>query len=199
MATSATQLLLPLPPVRHRVDLARPTPGGSAWWLLHAPVGRERSCAEAIAREDVGVLCPLVEYRRRTPNGTPKRRIGALFDGYIFICGDEFDRLTALRAVAGRGCYTIPVLDTERLVSDLSGVLAAIEAGCPLGLVASELVPGDRVRVTAGLLEGRTGVYTRSGRAGHLWIEVACLGRSVPVEVEDWQVEPIKEQRGEHQ
>lgn len=183
----------PIPAICHQAD---PRTEGSSdwhWWLLRAHAGHEVSVADRLLDAGLPVLLPLCEYDRRSPNGTRRRTRRAIFDGYLFTCGDASTRFEVLSALAGRNAWTIPVVDVGRLVSDLSIIMSAIDAGMPVGR-ARPMVPNQtRVRVVHGPFDGYEGTFVRTGRRGLLLVAVAFAGQCVPVEVEDDQVEVVEE------
>lgn len=182
----------PIPPLCHRADPRDQDATDRLWWLACCAASHEIAVATRLLNAGAPVLLPLCEYRRVTPSGKRRVTTRAVFPGYLFVAGDELDRLDALQAAPGR-LRLIPIAPpaVPGLVFELSALLDAIDAGAVLGQ-SEPLRPGDRVKITGGMFEGRTGRYLRDGNHGTLWLEIAVVGRSVPVSVEDWLVEPIR-------
>lgn len=174
----------------HRADPRDPDAADRSWWLLCCRARHEKAVAGRLLVADVPHLLPLrVEVVRR-PNRARVERVVPLFPTYVFMCGDEFDRLDALSANPRRHLSTVPVPDVPRLLADLSALLDAIESGAPVG-AARVPEPGRRVRVTGGPLEGREGTMVRVAHRDMFLLEIAILGRCVPVEVEAHRCEAI--------
>lgn len=154
--------------------------------MAHCRPNQEIKLAERLALADVPHWLPLVRHERRAPSG--KRRVTdrAMFAGYLFLAGDEFDRLNALSC--GPIVGTIPVFDVAGLVRDLRQVCAVIRAGEPIGAEQAPR-PGDAVRVASGPWEGTTGTVAREAGRHLLLVHVRALGRVLPLEIEPWRLE----------
>lgn len=185
----AVHNLIAIPPLAHRVDPADEAGSLSvSWWLGHARPNQEVRLADKLLASDVPHWLPVARYDRVAPSGRRRSTVRGLFDSYVFLAGDEFDRLNALST--GLLVSAIPVSDVPGLIADLRQLDAVLRAGEPIG-PARVLAPGDRVRVASGVFEGREGTLIRLAGRDCLQIEVACLGRAVLVEVEEWRVERI--------
>lgn len=181
----------PLPPLCHRADPRDPDAADRCWWLCYAQVRHEKAIAAELLAADVPHLLPLARVEGVTPKGRRRNSIGPLFPGYLFVAGDEFDRLNAMAAVPGRLLYTIPVFDVATLMADLANLVDAIEAGAPLGK-ARPPAPGARVRVVAGPWEGTEGTLVREKGRDVLLLHVRAINRVVELAVESWRCEVIE-------
>jgi transcription antitermination factor NusG len=56
-----------------------------------------------------------------------------------------------------------------------------------------QLYPGDRVKIVDGTFIGRQGRVVERSRYGLVLVELILFGRSVPVDLEPWQIERIPE------
>jgi transcriptional antiterminator RfaH len=111
-----------------------------------------------------------------------------LFDGYVFLFGNQAERLLAL--TTNRICRVLPVPQQDELRQDLLQVRHVITSGLPL-TVESRLAPGQRVRIRKGLLHGIEGNIIRREGIDRLLIAVEFMARGVSVEINDFAVEPV--------
>jgi transcription antitermination factor NusG len=111
-----------------------------------------------------------------------------LFAGYVFVRGDERQRVQALSTNCISRCLEVP--DAPRLVRDLRQIERLIATDAPLTPEA-RIEPGARVRVRSGPMAGFEGMVVQ--RRGKCWLVVAVefLRQGASVLLEDFQVEPI--------
>lgn len=140
---------------------------------------------------DVPHLLPLCRTERIKPNRTRVASDVPIFDGYLFIGGDFVDLMNARRS--RRIVHIIPVADVPTLISQLTTLLDAIDAGLPVGR-ARKFEPGARVRVVEGhpRLGGQEGTYIDDADGGGtLLVHVGVLGLAWPVKLDPWEVEAV--------
>ncbi len=183
--------ILPAEPDCHPPDLWKGDhPGslkeGARWWCLHARPRQEKAIARDLRLHDVAFYLPQVFKEGRTPQGRKTRSIVPLFSGYVFLHGDENDRLLALRG--DRLVSVLEVHDQLGFERDLRQIHTMLSAGL---LVSPEpAVPvGALVRITTGPLQGMTGQVLRRGQRDEFVATVHFLGRGARVDLQDWQVE----------
>ncbi len=150
------------------------------WWVLHTKPRQERALAKTLASVGVRHFLPLI--RRYRTYG--RRRVGStipLFPGYVFLCGDEADRLAALRT--NRVARVLEVPDQDGLRRDLSHVGRIVDGDCPVELYPG-LQEGCRCQVISGSLAGLEGIVLRRRRPWRVYVAVTFLGRSAELEIE---------------
>lgn len=189
-------LALSVSPDRHRADPRDLPPEGSAWWLAYVKPRCERRVAAAFREADIAYYLPLGRFERfkrdsRYRGGMMKvRSVLPLFDGYLFLQGAFEDRMRALAVGRGSTVWIKPIEDQQTFASQLAELDAFL--GCGL---EAELTPtlhaGDRVRVTSGPLEGRTGTLTRIDHRARVQVNITILGRGVSVELDRCQIERV--------
>jgi transcriptional antiterminator RfaH len=183
--------ILPAEPDLHPRDLWERKDMGSLderWWCLHAKPRQEKAVARALKSRNVAYYLPQVIKVERTPQGRKIRSNVPLFTGYLFLLGDDFARLEALRT--DRLVQVLEVYDQETLVHDLRQIHQMLASG--LTVLPEPVMPvGARVRVKTGPLMGIVGTVIRRGKRDHFVAVVQFLGRGATVELEDWQVERI--------
>jgi transcription antitermination factor NusG len=163
-------------------------PGDAQWWAVYTLARREKELMRRLRALDVPFYSPLVARRTRSPGGRVRQSYVPLFASYVFIFGNEQERLQALAT----NCVsrTLKVPDGTQLVHDLRQIRQLIELDAPL-TVESRIEPGRRVRVRSGSMTGLEGTVVK--RRGREWLVVAVefLGQGASVLLEDFQVEPL--------
>jgi len=184
--------ILPAEPDQYPDDLWRfassPTPAGRRWHCLHARPRREKSIARHLRSHGIAHYLPQVVQEGRTPGGRATRSLIPLFPGYLFLFGDDRERVEAVRGNDVANVLEPP--DGARLARDLEQVHRMLASGLTVRPTAEHPV-GARVRVLSGPLRGLCGVVSRrQGRGDRFVAIVQFLGRGASVELGDWQVEP---------
>jgi transcriptional antiterminator RfaH len=186
--------ILPAEPDLHPRDLWERGNLGSLderWWCLHTKPRQEKAVARDLRSRDVAYYLPQVIKVDRTPQGRRIRSNVPLFTGYLFLLGDEFARLEALRT--NRLAQILEVYDQETLVHDLRQIHQMLGSG--LTVLPEPVMPvGARVRIKTGPLMGILGTVIRRGKRDHFVAVVQFLGRGATVELEDWQVERVEDE-----
>lgn len=157
------------------------------WRVAYTKVRQEKSLARDLNRREVPHYIPLVSkphlYRgRRVDSFVP------LFGSYVFLLCNEDERLRSLGT--GRIAQMLPVKDPGQLEIDLHRIERLIDCGCPL-TVEQRLIPGQRVRVMRGSLEGMEGVIEARKRPTRLVVAIEFLQQGVSLEIDDFLLEPI--------
>jgi len=157
------------------------------WWALHTKPRQEKALARDLQRAQLPFYLPLVT-QERLVRGRRVQHRKPLFDGYVFLLGDDTERVLSLKTK--RVCHTLHVDDQMRLSEDLRRVQQLIEFGAAL-TVERRLEAGRRVVVKAGPLQGMEGVVIQRRGKTRLLVEVTFVQQGASVELEDFLVEPI--------
>jgi transcription antitermination factor NusG len=163
------------------------TPGH--WYALYTCPRREKRVAEEIQLRDISCFLPLYRSVRRWKDRRRELEL-ALFPGYVFVHIALQDKLQVLQ-----------VPGAVRLVS-FNGQPAALpehEIEClrnrqsSLGAIQPHpyLSVGRRVRVRSGPLQGLEGIIRRSKDKCRVVFSLDLIMRSVAVEVDEADVEPV--------
>lgn len=173
------------PPTRSPwAETIRHLPG--RWWVAHTKSRFEKAFAWDLVRRRIGHFLPLVE--RVTRSGGRKRRVmSPLFPSYVFFCGDEAARHTAL--TTNRLCQVLPVSSQTKLVTELSAielVLASQVKLDPHPFAAT----GRQCRVKSGPFEGLEGVVLYRNDVTRLVLQVSFLGQGASIEIDTDLLEP---------
>ncbi|HEY1379583.1 MAG TPA: transcription termination/antitermination NusG family protein [Gemmataceae bacterium] len=178
--------LLALEPFIHPEQLLGAPPAGGRWWVLHTRPRAEKTLARRCLDRGAAYFLPL--YRRQWVSGGRQfRSFLPLFPGYLFLYGDDRDRLTALET--NLVAQVLPVRDQERLHADLGRVHRLITGEAAV-TPEDGLAPGDSVEIVAGPFTGLTGKLVRRGGEVRFVVEVEFLRRAVSMEVEGWMIRP---------
>ncbi len=153
---------------------------GRAWWLAHTKPRQEKALARDLLDAEFPFFLPCSPVRKRIRNRVVTSYI-PLFSGYAFVrvTPDERPRVYAGNRVA----RLVPVLDQDRLWSDLDQVHKLLTLGEPIAL-EDRLQPGTPVTIRSGPLIGLTGTIVRA-TAGHKFVvQVNLIQRGVSVTVD---------------
>ncbi|GAG40862.1 unnamed protein product, partial [marine sediment metagenome] len=160
---------------------------GGEWWVAHVKARQEKALARNLARSSVAYFLPMYEVRRES-RGRSWRATLPLFPGYVFFCGDEDDRLGALKTA--RIARIIDVPDQRRLIGELTAIRRLTESGMSVDPYPS-LATGRRCRVRSGPLRDVEGAVARRKGATRFVVEVSILGQGAAVEIDGDLLEPI--------
>jgi transcriptional antiterminator RfaH len=157
------------------------------WWVAHTKARNEKAFARDLLRRGIAYFLPMRE-RIFFSGGRKRRGMMPLFTSYVFFCGDDRDRYTAL--TTHRICRTLDVFDQAGLVGELAAIEQALAGRAPLEPYP-RLAIGRRCRVAAGPFEGIEGVVVERARSARLVIEVALLKQGVAMEIDTDLLEPV--------
>ena len=171
-----------LPPVAREVrDL------NGQWWVAYTMARQEKALAWDLLRRDIGYYLPMRE-QRSFSGGRNRRTLLPLFPSYVFFCGNEDDRYTAL--TTNRISHIIEVTNQGQLVEELSALQKALAVEpvvetCPLPTV------GRQCRVIGGPHKGLEGMVIEDGDRLHFALRVQALNQGVVIGVDPKLLEPI--------
>jgi transcription antitermination factor NusG len=151
------------------------------WWLAYTKPRFEKTFAWDMFNHGIGYFLPMRE-KIIFSGGRKRRIILPLFTSYVFFCGTENDRYTAL--ATNRLCHTIEVVDQERLIKELIRIEKAIFNKLVIDSYP-QLPVGTRCRIISGPMLGSEGVIIeRVDAKARMILEVTVLGQGVLVEID---------------
>jgi transcription antitermination factor NusG len=159
------------------------------WWIGHTKSRCEKAFAWDLLRRGVNFFLPMVE-RVTISSGKKRKGMVPVFPSYVFFCGNEEARYTAL--TTDRLCQVIKVVEREQLVVELTALERAVTAGAPLDFYPQFEV-GRRCRVKAGAFRGLEGVVLEKHAKGRLLLFVSILRQGASLEIDADLLEPIEE------
>jgi transcription antitermination factor NusG len=161
---------------------------GRRWWCLYTKPRQERSTARHLHTRQIAYYLPQITQERRTPSGRAIRSVIPLFPSYVFLFGDEAQRVEALRC--NHLANVFEVLTQQELADDLRQIHRLLSSG--MSIVREPTHPvGSRVRITSGPLAGMDGLVIRRGKSDRFAAVIRFLASGATVELCDWQVEEI--------
>ena len=160
------------------------------WWVAHTKARFEKAFAWDMFNHGIGYFLPMRE--KIIFSGGRKRHVMVpLFTSYVFICGTELDRYTAL--TTNRLCQMIEVVDQDGLIEELASVEKALLSKAIIIDHYPRLPVGRRCRIVSGPMMGTEGVVIeRKNAKAHMVLEVAILGQGAVVEIDSDLLEPIE-------
>jgi len=122
------------------------------WWCLYTRVRREKDLMRKLTSKSVPFYAPVIPKRYRSTAGRIRTSYIPLFANYVFMFGDEDERLEAMKTNCIAKCSDVK--EAEQLVVDLRQIQTIIQADVPLTPEAN-LSGGDRCRIksVSGVVE----------------------------------------------
>jgi transcription antitermination factor NusG len=165
---------------------------GLNWYALYTCPRHEKCVAQQIEQRSISCYLPLYRSVRRWKERRKELEL-ALFPGYVFVrlaLKDRFRVLalpSAVRLVSFNGQPAVlPESEIEQLRQRLAG-------GCVEPY--PYLRVGRRVRVCAGPMQGLEGIIVRRKDHCRVVFSLDLIMRSVAVEVDESDVEPVTESK----
>jgi len=158
------------------------------WWVAYTKPRFEKAFARDMLSYGIGYFLPMRE--KIIFSGGRKRRVMIpLFTSYVFFCGDEKDRYTAL--TTNRLCQTIEVVDQDGLIQELSRIEKALLSKAIIDNYP-RLPVGSYCRIISGPMMGIEGVVIeRKDTQARMVLEVTILGQGAVVEIDADLLEPM--------
>ncbi len=155
-------------------------------WCFSTLARAEKSAARRLFAQQVPFYCPIIFKRFRSPSGRLRESFVPLFPGYIFVFGNEFQRIAALKTNKMSRCQG--VADRDQLIQDLRSIQRAIEIGAPLTPEA-RIVAGDQIRVRSGPFAGYEGYVLRREGKTRLLLAIKFIEQGVSMEIDEAMLE----------
>ncbi|HYE26171.1 MAG TPA: UpxY family transcription antiterminator [Clostridia bacterium] len=159
------------------------------WYAVNTHPHHEKKALEHLRALQVEAFLPLYQRKKRWRNRTTSMLESPLFPGYVFVHIGLESRFTVLnvpsiRSFIASGGLPVPVPDhdIEMLRTNLAGRNPE-----PFPFVKV----GERVRVRSGPLHGLEGLLVQRKKRWRLVLSMDVVMRSVSVEIDAADVEPI--------
>jgi transcriptional antiterminator NusG len=168
------------------------TGGEASWFALYVQVNHEKEVTERLALKSVECYLPLIECWSKRQDRRKRIRV-PLFPGYTFV-HTVMDNYTNVQILKTPGALTIlrnsegPLPIPHYQIENLKTML-----GSPEQLTLHPyLREGDWVQVIRGHLAGCVGILIRRNpKKGRLVVSVDIIRRSVSVELDTEDIEPL--------
>lgn len=159
------------------------------WYALAVKPRHDKAVSRTLENKGYETFVALYRQRRRYSTRYKSTDL-PLFPGYVFCRFASFTKLPVLTTpgvirILGAGRVPIPVDDSE--ITSLQTVLKFQFPATPLPFLHA----GQKVRITAGALEGVEGIVTDLKQCLRLVLSVTLLQRSVLVEIDRDCVHPV--------
>lgn len=164
-----------------------------SWYAICTRPRHEKSVVAQLRQREVETFLPLYETVRRWKNGDHLVQL-PLLPGYTFVCISLSHRIDILRVsgvVRFVEFHGTPAAIDSRDIEHLRHALAT-------GIKAEPhpyLTIGRRVRITGGVLAGRSGILVRRKGTLRVVISISSIQRSIQVEVPIEHVAPVNSGR----
>lgn len=164
------------------------------WHALYTYPRHERCVAQQIEQRNISCFLPLYRSVRRWKDRRKELEL-ALFPGYVFVQLALKDRYRVLQLPSAVGLVSfsgepavLPEAEIEALRDRLSRGGRSVEPHPYLRV-------GRRVRVCAGPMQGLEGIIVRRKDRCRVVFSLDLIMRSVAVEVDETDVEPVADAR----
>jgi len=159
------------------------------WRVAYTKARFEKAFARDLLGHGIGYFLPMRE--KIIFSGGRKRQImSPLFTSYVFFCGTEQDRYTAM--TTNRLCHTIEVIDQEGLINELMSIEKALLSKAIIDNYPN-LPVGSLCRITSGPMMGIEGVVIRRcDTKARMVLEVTILGQGAVIEIDADLLEPMQ-------
>ena len=155
------------------------------WWVAYTKANFEKSFAWDLNSRGIGYFLPMYEYT----DSYRRHGMKLLFPSYVFFCGSNEDRYTALRT--RRLFQVVDVPDQSGLISQLTAIEKALSCRVVLDVYPNAPV-GTRSRITSGPMMGTEGVVVETDdQKARMVLEVTILGQGTAIEIDTDLLKPI--------
>jgi len=158
------------------------------WHVMYTLSRREKDLMRRLRSKNVAYYGPVVQQRKRSPAGRIRTSYIPLFNGYVFVCGDEEARYTAVST----GCVSrqLAVVDNTELLTDLRRIHLLQAAGEDVRPEPTPLV-GRTAVVISGPMAGVRGTITQEHSKHRLTVVVKFMNQGASVLVDEADLELV--------
>ena len=177
------------------IEICYPKLSGAevAWFALYVQVNHEKEVAKRLEGKEIACFLPLMECWSKRLDRRKKINV-PFFPGYVFL-QTVLDNYTNVHILKTPGALNIlrnsegPLPIPSYQIENLQTMICAAQSVS----IHDYLKEGDWVRVMRGPLTGCVGILNRLDRKrGRLVVSVDIIKKSVAVELDTEDVEPIK-------
>lgn len=166
-----------------------PDAGAMNWYALYTCPRHERSVAHQIEQRSIDYFLPLYRSVRRWKDRRKELEL-ALFPGYVFVRIALKDRLRVLQIPSAVRLVSFSGQPAVLPESEIEALRERLTRGSGVE-PHPYLCAGRRVRVRGGPMQGLEGVIVRRKDRCRLVFSLDLIMRSVSVEVDESDVEPV--------
>ncbi|KEO74756.1 UpxY family transcription antiterminator [Anditalea andensis] len=152
----------------------------SKWYVMYTAPRAEKKVAQRLVENGLEVFLPMVEEVRQWSDRKKKVQ-RALFNGYLFVKTTK-DKLWESLQVQGAVKFVnfsgvhATVRDEEILL-----IQRVLETGVSVDVEATEIEPGEKVKILGGPLQGFTGECIQKGNQDYFIIRIPGIMQTIMV------------------
>ncbi len=162
-------------------------PTNAKWWAAYTLARREKVLMRRLQQLNVPFYGPLIKKTTRVARHV-RTAFLPLFPGYVFVCGNDEQRLEALKTQQVLRIMEVP--DESELLFDLRQIRQLIVSDAPI-TPEVRLEPPMKVRIRSGPFAGIEGTVTKRHGKDTLLVAVHFLQQGVSVALGDYETERI--------
>jgi len=160
------------------------------WYAIYTRSRHEKTVAVQLGQRSVDCFLPLYDTIRKWKNGRFHVQL-PLFPGYLFVRIALRDRLNVLQVPGVVNLVGFNGVPAPLPHADIETLRDALSKGAQ-AKPHPYLNVGSRVRIRSGPLEGMQGILLRKKGYLRVVVSVDLIMRSIAVDVDTTEVEPIK-------
>ncbi|MGA8618886.1 MAG: UpxY family transcription antiterminator [Candidatus Sulfotelmatobacter sp.] len=160
------------------------------WYAVYTRSRHEKTVAQQLGHKSVDHFLPLFETIRNWRNGRFRIRL-PLFPGYLFVHIALQERLQVLQVPGVVGLVSSNGMPVALPQAEIETIRDALTKGMQAH-PHPYLTVGSRVRINSGPLEGLNGILVRKKGQLRVVVSVDLIMRSIAVDIDASEVEPMK-------
>jgi transcription antitermination factor NusG len=168
------------------LQILEPDSNPGTWHVMYTLSRREKDLMRKLRAQEIPHYGPMVQQRKRSPAGRIRTSYIPLFTGYVFVCGDEEARYTAVST----GCVSrnLSVTENSELLTDLRRIHLLQHSGTDVRPEPKPLV-GRTARVISGPMAGVKGTISQEHSHHRLTVIVKFMNQGASVQVDEADLE----------
>lgn len=156
------------------------------WFAMYTLARQEKELMRKLRPLRIAHYGPMVQQRKRSPQGRIRTSFVPLFTGYVFVRGDEVARHEAVST----GCISrcISVTEADELIDDLRRIRQLLISGSEVRPEPKPLV-GRMAVIKNGAMKGLRGTITKTHSQHRLTVMVNFMQQGASVIVDEADIE----------
>jgi transcription antitermination factor NusG len=162
----------------------------NAWFAIRTNSRHERKVAVSLEEKGVEIFLPMYTVVRQWSD-RQVRMAAPMFPGYVFVrlgSGGSEDRVSVLRTFGVIGFVGLRGMGAPIPEDEIGAIKTVLREKIPF-TVHPALIPGQKVRIRGGSLDGVQGVLTSFAGDESLIISVESIQQSLALRISGYRVE----------
>ena len=162
------------------------------WFVIHTKPRNERKVLEQVVGKEIEAYLPMIETIRFWSDRRKKVQV-PLFPGYVFVHGNETERINAISNTYGAIKYVM-FQKRHAVIKDeeISNIMISLKAPDRVRIEDTHIMVGDLVEITYGLFKGLKGFITQIRGNYKLTVNIVELNTTFSVHLSNAEVKLIK-------